>query len=65
MGHSNISITLNLYVYASMKNVRTELSGGLEVSAEKRNVRKADQIRLYGHLRRYEEIIKNSILSLF
>jgi hypothetical protein len=38
MGHSNISITLNLYAYASMKNVRTELSGGLEVSAEKKEM---------------------------
>jgi len=33
--------------------------GGLEVSAEKRNARKADKIRLCGHLRRYEKIIKN------
>ena len=31
----------------------------LEVSAEKRNARKADKIRLCGHLRRYEKIIKN------
>ena len=30
----------------------------LKVSAEKRNARKADKIRLCGHLRRYEKIIK-------
>ena len=30
----------------------------LEVSAEKRNARKADKIRLCGHLRRYKKIVK-------
>ena len=32
--------------------------GGLEVSTEKRNARKADKIRLCGHLRRYKKIVK-------
>ena len=34
----------------------------LEVSAEKRNARKADKIRLCGHLRRYKKIVKKTYI---
>ena len=36
--------------------------GGLEVSTEKRNARKADKIRLCGHLRRYKKIVKKTYM---
>ena len=36
--------------------------GSLEVSAEKRNARKADRIRLCGHLRRYKKIVKKTYM---
>lgn len=35
----------------------------LEVSAEKRNARKADKIRLCGHLRRYKKIVKKTYIT--